>query len=254
MLSVGVCRWRLRDVLVKVKGYVLVKAGVWLFLQCGLRRWWHFSPHLISSLSSHAVGHREEHSVPLSVVKVCFSSHHLWLCSWLSWKTHCHKVVQKQSIQEKPGLFPGSFLNRTKLNSTQTKQKNPPKQTTKPKLMNAFVLQGRGSAPPELDQELELSTKWSCSDILWGSRTWVCSTRSQAHLREDTGVCVKGWGKLLRNIHSRYGSAQVTLEGKINKYCLDHRLFPLFFSFLFFSPLLSENSLFFFLLENPFDL
>ena len=34
--------------------------------------------------------------------------------------------------------------------------------------MNAFILQGRGSAPAELDQELELSLKCLCSDLLWG--------------------------------------------------------------------------------------
>lgn len=34
--------------------------GVWPFLQGGLGRWWHFSPHQISSLSGHAVGHGEK--------------------------------------------------------------------------------------------------------------------------------------------------------------------------------------------------
>lgn len=34
--------------------------------------------------------------------------------------------------------------------------------------MNAFILQGRGSATAELDQEFELSLKWLSSDLLWG--------------------------------------------------------------------------------------
>lgn len=65
--------------------------------------------------------------------------------------------------------------------------------------------------------------------------TCVCSTRSQPHLGEDTGVCVRGWGRLLKIMRSHHGWAQISLEGKINNYCLDHRLFPLIsFSFFFF--------------------
>lgn len=183
----------------------------------------------------------ERNCVLLPVVKVCFSSHHLWLCFWLSHGTHCYKVVQKPSviIQEKPGLFPGWQFSELHW-IRQHKKK------IFPKLMNSFILQGRGSAPAELDQELELSLKWLWSDVLRGFSHLGLQHQSQAHLREDTGVCVRGWEKLLKNIHSHYGSAQIALEGRINNYCLSHRFFPLFFHSHFFSPLLSENSLLFF--------
>lgn len=138
----------------------------------------------------------ERNCVLLSGDKVCLSSHCLWLCLWLICETSCYKVVQTPSVlQEKPDLFPWWKL------SEWDKKKSPPNRQM------PLSSKERGSAQADLDQELDLSLKWLCSDFLWGSHTQVCSIRSQAHLREDTTVWESGEGcwkeKILSHSHCR---------------------------------------------------
>lgn len=203
---------------------------VWHSLQGGLGRWWHFSPHQISSLSGHAVGHGEKLCATVCGQGLFFLTSPVTLLLAEPWNSLPQSSAETKCLvilQEKPGR-PVSWMRALRIASNRKKKKSPPNWWTP-------------SSSKEGDQHQlgwirNSSLAWSgCAVISCGvSRTWVCSTSSQAHLREDTGVCARGWGRLLKNIHSHYGSAQIALEGRINNYCLGHRLCPLFFILILF--------------------
>lgn len=123
--------------------------------------------------------------------------------------------------------------------------------------MNAFILQGRGSAPAELDQELELSLKCLWSDLLRGFSHLGLQYQVPGTSERRYWSACEWLGKAAeKKIHFHSGSVQIALEGRINNYCLGHRLFPLFFILIFFHLCFQKIHCFFSLLEKeaPFDL
>lgn len=180
------------------QGMCFGEGRVWPFVQGGLGRWWHFFSHKILSLSGHAVGHGEKlctivwgQGLSFLTLPVTLLVADLWN-SMLQGSTDTKCLV---ILQEKPDLFPWWKLSEWD------------KKISPPNRQMPLSSKERGSAQADLDQELDLSLKWLCSDLLWGSHTQVCSIRSQAHLREDTTVWESGEGcwkeKILSHSHCR---------------------------------------------------